>query len=223
MPSPKRKIEEAELEVMPALKKVRLSPIEDDDDSDDDLELCEVMEKLVVRNTLLSIPGELRNRIYRMTFEDGDKDGTVTLNSSTFPEPALLSVCTQIRDEAGPIFYSERIFAIDMTAFASDAWGLFVQKRNDVLEEFGVEMPSRRFGVWTPNWPNLLIQLRRWHKGCFAGWNRGSYEGLLPTTHEMAFAMMDMVIDLEDMPWSKVEKILERYHRALITVDVRWT
>ena len=51
--------------------------------------------------SLLTIPAELRNEIYRLTMISNEQ---IKITAS-YREPALLSVCPQIRDEATPIHY----------------------------------------------------------------------------------------------------------------------
>lgn len=75
------------------------------------------------RASLLSLPGELRNRIYRFVLveqpsiefyskhdsQDPFSDLTVLEEQHTI-EPGLLPSCAQIRNEARPIFFQENIF-----------------------------------------------------------------------------------------------------------------
>ncbi|KAK4494113.1 hypothetical protein PRZ48_014411 [Zasmidium cellare] len=66
------------------------------------------------KKCLMDLPPELRNSIYEMAvlkdklFDDGNTD--IYYKRFKIPEPGLLRVCKQIRDEALPIFYGDNIF-----------------------------------------------------------------------------------------------------------------
>lgn len=167
-----------------------------------------------------SLPAELRNRIYRETF---NLDEPVTITSNVFPEPALLSVCKQLRKEASPIFYGEREFLIDASNFITDPTLLFKQKRVIVAKIFKIEMSRQTI---TPtgdsrNWPNVLIALSRAHKGHALG---AVPHGIRPKevsvkTLSAAFATAKA---LRGLPWHQVEPILEGYHGILVAHDRKW-
>lgn len=118
---------------------------------------------------LLSLPAELRNRIYRDTFGEA----AVTVTSTIFPEPPLLSVNKQIRQEAATIFYSERIFEVDTSSFSSDARITSNKKKSSVSVEFGIKIQHKLVGgSGPPHWRNFLTTLRRAHKGSNLGETR---------------------------------------------------
>ena len=65
---------------------------------------------------LISLPQKLRKEIYRLAVVREDGDVPVSAhNKSTSAEPALLSVCKEIRQEARPIFYIENNFNVRIT------------------------------------------------------------------------------------------------------------
>lgn len=168
---------------------------------------------------LQSLPAELRNRIYRETF---NHDEPVTITSNHFPEPALLRVCKQLRNEASPIFYGERTFKVDASHFRTDPTLIYKQKSFLVNEHFNVEMKglvvitTRSF-----HWPNMLIALRRAHKGYPLGKDEKSEEPIdvLVETVNSAFATAR---DLRDLPWHRVEPMMERYHNILTAHNGGW-
>ena len=171
---------------------------------------------------LLNLPGELRNRIYRATFDEG---ADVTLSSNVFPEPAVLAVCKEIRSEASPIFYSERVFKIDCSEYDWISWMAYAVKASSVRLEYSVKLRHHRFGSSNPSWRNFLTALRWNHKyPCyFAVDSKAS--GKAPHRSigcELMRAMITTVMKLQDVPWSRVEEILEGYHKALVSVDPRW-
>jgi hypothetical protein len=60
--------------------------------------------------SLLTIPSELRNEIYRLALTSSERI-EITEN---YTEPALLSTCRQIRNEATPILYLENNWSINL-------------------------------------------------------------------------------------------------------------
>ena len=68
--------------------------------------------------TLLGIPAELRNEIYRLSLdikidENFDCEGMV-ISEHNAALPGLLSVCRQIREEASDIFFAENVFNVEV-------------------------------------------------------------------------------------------------------------
>ena len=58
-------------------------------------------------SALFGLPGELRNRIYRLVLL---VEGSIDVDSGCIPEPALLVVCQQLRREGIYIYYTENQF-----------------------------------------------------------------------------------------------------------------
>ena len=58
----------------------------------------------------LTIPGELRNKIYRLALISADR---ILIAKGQFEEPSLLLACRQIRTEATTIYYLENVWRID--------------------------------------------------------------------------------------------------------------
>lgn len=172
------------------------------------------------KSKLQSLPAELRNRIYRETF---NLDGTVTVTSNQFPEPALLSVCKQLRNEASPIFYAERTFSVDVSNFITEPVLAYKQKEAIVAKDFDVEMS---FEAWTSaghrrNWSNLFIALQRAHKGYPLRFpeERVDTDCVCVQALRAAFAT---VKNLQDLPWHRVEPIIEGYHGILAAHNRNW-
>ena len=58
---------------------------------------------------LLTIPGELRNKIYRLALTTANK---INVDKGQFAEPGLLPACRQVRTEAVKIYYLENEWQI---------------------------------------------------------------------------------------------------------------
>ena len=75
---------------------------------------------------LNDLPGELRNRIYRLALVQHSNIEIQVADSTKFSNSkhnalALLSTCRQIRAEATPIFFTENIFEIQTDLLSSDS------------------------------------------------------------------------------------------------------
>lgn len=186
-------------------------------------ELRGSMNTLTVRkaySNLLDLPAELRNHIYRHVFED-----LAMVTASTFPEPALLLACKQLRREAGHILYSESTFCIRVTLNTEAALAFF-QKRSSVLNEFGIFVKQERVQHSTPNWHDLMLSLRRHHGGHVA-WvddQETTATSLSPSDiqEHTVKTMLALVNELSDLPWSRVASVLGRHRTILIAADPRW-
>lgn len=135
---------------------------------------------------LLSLPGELRNQIYRLALVDHDQPPLLT--AAGMLEPGLLSVCkqaspfssgtqcglalankrSQVRKESGPIFYRENDFEVTSVDFESEAFCFLTSKSRCLYKEFGRQArwrTCRVLGPRNPNWSNLLAWMHSYHRG----------------------------------------------------------
>lgn len=166
---------------------------------------------------LLNLPGELRNRIYRLTLPE-----TVTVNSATFPEPPLLT-CKKIRQEASAIFYSESNFNIDLTDWDSTAYMAVVSKLPTFKVHNAVPIPAMFRTYGTPNWQNFNEFLRRKHAADPYPFRRApKVSPLKRVQDEQLQALIVMVNDLRGVPWTVVQPAVQRFPRTLIACDQRW-
>lgn len=78
------------------------------------------------QSPLCTLPGELRNRIYRLVLVQSSVILDVKI-LSTPTEPALLATCQRIRKEALNIFYSENTFHFDLSV------GLDLEKDEELM------------------------------------------------------------------------------------------
>lgn len=79
---------------------------------------------------LLSLPGELRNMIWRYTLI---QEGYLILTPAIEILPPLTRVCSQIQQEAASIYFSEQEFLTIVTDFDGTAHGRFQETRKKYL------------------------------------------------------------------------------------------
>lgn len=173
---------------------------------------------------LLSLPPELRNRIYRYAVLEHED---ICLSASGPQQPALLRVCTQTRQEAINIYYTENCFRLSVQDYDGEAlsqfctnWQAYFTPPADYV--FETYMLGIRGIVHTgkPSWPNLL----RWLKACREAGAPRYCHGSETDSNESkmvsaAFSVMDA---MGDAPWTDVEKAIEFVRVALILENDAW-
>ncbi|KAK3709932.1 hypothetical protein LTR37_010551 [Vermiconidia calcicola] len=168
--------------------------------------------------TLLGLPGELRNKIYRNVLLERH---AIRFTSTSCQQPSMLQTCWQIRTEATPIFYEENKFEVEVVDLAcaphSKHW-----RWNDDLPVKNVSICFKG----QDSWSNFLGWLKKYHnhevRGLDVGadiGDVGAYYGNVGApygnvTLEQAFYIVDSLIDL---PWTRVEEVLNAYKKAVNT------
>ena len=170
---------------------------------------------------LLELPAELRNRIYCYAVVS---DTSVPVGANSFSEPALLATSKQIRDEASPVFYAENSFNVDMSDYETTLYLLFRRKQIAIFKRYGVKTKCHPTGTWRPNWQNLHTWLRLLHVGLIFK-NvavRPSSNPAMNILDKTWNSLFETVESLRDLPWSRVEDIVEQHHMILVAIDPSW-
>lgn len=169
---------------------------------------------------LLSLPAELRNRIYRLALVQ-DAEIRIAPSHSPPPEPALLSTCRQVRGEARNIYYQDNTFLFGVSDF--DAAMLVTFESRSRTHRRANHSLALGGG---PNWANL----KAWIRAVFEG--RGHYfsrrfddEAVPAPLHEhLAVMCFDVMMRLRarGMEWKQAKGVLEDLHRGMAAADPRW-
>lgn len=179
---------------------------------------------------LLRLPPELRNLIWQYALRSDDGKFEVNENED-FPEPGLLSTCTQIRREASGIFYLENEFLCTVTSYCP-SMVLLLQKKVDLLRAEGINIARKRFILrmrGNPSWKNLLAWLKWSHKGKAGTYTRNP--GNTPAQHsspkvseetQFICGLLAMTLRMHDQPWEVVEPILAKLRLGLQQFDQDW-
>lgn len=102
------------------------------------------------KQTLLSLPPEMRNRIYRYVLLETEPIRT-TPSRTPPPQPGLLSTCRQIRKESLDIYYQENKFKIHVVHFDSRQLAEFNARSSaQCLANVSVTIANSN------NWSNLM-------------------------------------------------------------------
>lgn len=202
----------------------------------------------------MALPAELRNRVDRFALLE-DHHIEVTVNG--LEAPGLLSVCkevgafllygidrelavnrfSQVRREAGSIYYSENMFESRLDDYDARATCFLGSKAMSVAREFGIRMPLRmRTANLQPHWNNLLHWLRYYHTGrVTASYNQESVDMLsedrdshtpaqaaMLTSAAIFKAMFRTLGALKGREWQQVKPVMGEFRDALGAVDTRW-
>ncbi|KAF2094380.1 hypothetical protein NA57DRAFT_60427 [Rhizodiscina lignyota] len=110
--------------------------------------------------TLLTLPGEIRNFIYRAVLV---KDNHITISAAYPPkEPALLRTCRTIRSEARMIWYSENDFRV-IDRHQSIAPFLNFFRAHNLKEFYPKFYPTRVQGRGCIRFDDILIYIKAWY------------------------------------------------------------
>lgn len=106
-----------------------------------------------------------RCQIYRYVLVTSDAVSKIPVRTSGYDRPGLLATCKAIRSEALSIYYRENIFRFAVQDFDSTA----LYRWDNLLRSIKIDLDSVRCTISmcypSPSWPNLLVWLRRCHKG----------------------------------------------------------
>ena len=181
----------------------------------------EMASAIVSRSALLELPGEIRNRIYRFVLVC---DNRIEVHAGAPLEPALLSVCREVRTEAIKLFYVENKFTLVISNFNKAvpcAWRA-VRKRFPSMPRTATFRlkPTNT----TRSWPNLLDWLRAIHAGD-AAWpedpttqfaSRNGLECLV------TFTTLAIATKCRSRTWQETAEILEMQHVVLRQINSGW-
>lgn len=167
--------------------------------------------------TLLSLPGELRNRIYRYTLGSPQ---AIAVSSKGYERSGLLSACRQIRHEALQIFYHENAFdiaALELDSCVLAQWCAVLDKL-DINPRRVTMCPSIR---QTAHWRNLMTWIYQWHVGVIPA--RLTYPAYLHNAEvRLVHAMFDTAMIMQGQPWSHVKLLLDIQRPVLIALNPDW-
>ncbi|KJX99841.1 hypothetical protein TI39_contig350g00031 [Zymoseptoria brevis] len=171
--------------------------------------------------TLLGIPPELRNTIYRLIMTT--QNSQVTVTATGYRRPPVLQTCKEIRSEALSLFYAEHSFTIRARNFDSSAASLWTRRSRHLAPPGSMSCLAN--AEWSPHWKNLLEWLRKYHAGelNIVAWHLFSDLSSKPQqARDLVSMMFEMTLPLNGSPWGLVEKVLEKVRPLLVETDARW-
>ena len=163
--------------------------------------------------TLLGIPAELRNRIYRyaLVVLDDHLCNEVYIDEDNYHMPGILRASRQLRDEGTQMYLEENSFVLGMNDF-----------------KFA---PQRQHWIWTKVGDRGLYKelegqislgnINKWLKQFWRerdpyaprAWRWDEYDETSPT-ERIAIEAFNIVETLFDTPWRKVKEVLSAFWTA---------
>ena len=169
--------------------------------------------------SLLGMPAEIRNRIYREVLVDHEDGSCLFHETLDYPDcvrkentkqPGLLRCCAQIRQEALLVFLQENSFS---------TW-ILEGKLEPQLEHWFWKIKVRSIGVLPDvKWKNLKVWLEAYWNGRLSG---SLYNEVFNFSDDAVFTACmgagEMVRHLERASWEVVEAVLEEFATTIKTV-----
>ena len=178
--------------------------------------------------TLLTLPAEIRNNIYAYALCDPVH---LTAINPSLDMPPLTHTCRQTLQESLGIFLSDTQLVAHIIDYDGAFVGHIYSRRlrlEAILDAFTGPPFQQPFGysrdlnlvvTGKPNYANLLRWAQVMHR---QGWQ--PFEGAEGDRSEdqVYSAVLGTAARLKNLPWSRVEEILEGMHVAFAALDPRW-
>jgi hypothetical protein len=167
---------------------------------------------------LLSLPGELRNRIYRYALHS-ERGIEIDKVRWSIHQPPLLKTCKTIRAEALRLFYMENKISTNI-----HDWDPIVKYKFQQLMAFHNVRPQQLNHYFTggPNWKNLMDWLQAVHQGRI-GAISDAVGKQRPMERKLVGLMFKIVRKATGVSaWSHVEDLLVAHRELLGMNDDRW-
>lgn len=178
---------------------------------------------------LLSLPGELKNRIYRLVLVKSEDNPIVVTSTGYDRGGGLLQTCKEVRREGLKIFDYENKFTHLVRRYNCTPVYEFVHSLEScsrVIDPGKVNLDGANDGE--PCWSNVLRWLRRIHNykvlPCVddLGTEQLRRENVTDMESHTQRIMFSIAARLQDQPWDFVEDMLVGMRPSLVVVDERW-
>ena len=163
---------------------------------------------------LFTIPGELRNAIYRYVLVEDEQD-EIQIDDSNHVQPALLRTNAQIREEASKIYYEENRFVVKICDLK-----LAPQLEHWVWRRTKRPQPDMLYDG-NRSWKNFKEWLRMyWRKLDVTAVDPVAeyYDGNI-VIYQQAFYLVDA---MSRSSWKTVDKALEAFKTAVDAREPFW-
>ncbi|KAK4613897.1 hypothetical protein CLAFUW4_09502 [Fulvia fulva] len=162
--------------------------------------------------SLIGIPGELRNRIYRYALHE-NHDIQITATDDT--EPGLLQTCRQVQGEACSIFRAETRFSLNVVDCRPEVPTNFHLHWMSMVKSIGWLYSGRS------HWRNLKEWMRRFYEGHIAG------EVDMNEMHShrdlRAVQLASRIVRASrERPWADVDDMLETFKESVKVGDAHF-
>lgn len=176
----------------------------------------------MAHSNLFKLPRELRDYIYEYSFSG--RRYRVTKHGG-IPEPALLSTCKVIRDEATLTFYGdEKRLILNVVSYDPAVLQLWCTKAMHLQRAHAIKRPkANHCHIGPRNWNNLKRTLQLRHCKLISPF-RSRPPGSPGHTDEKFFisGLFTVADEMEDRPWEAVEAVLDMLCPGLVKLHQGW-
>lgn len=163
------------------------------------------------RASLLGLPAELLNRIYRSVLVENFKIAILEMNKPQYP--SLITTCRKTYQESRLIYLEENTFEIYCFDYK-------VPMPLNTSSHWILHPTANRFLVYSGsmNWKNLKEWVKLWHEGRVTSapkWSQS--DRLMPKFGTRVFRVAEAVGKVE---WSVMERVIEEVRMSLEDVGV---
>jgi hypothetical protein len=156
---------------------------------------------------LLTLPGELWNRIYRYALLEADE---IQLDRNNHMQPGVVHACRHLREETVNIYCEENKFELLILDLRFEPHRTLDMEYRNALPLFAFR--GKRL------WQNFREWLQMYHE------RRVPFLPGKPTTNDSGalifrWAAAKVVDSLHDLPWTRVVDVLEQMRSACNTMD----
>ncbi|KAK4549861.1 hypothetical protein LTR36_005162 [Oleoguttula mirabilis] len=167
------------------------------------------------RCALLSLPPELRNRIYRFVLVESD-DIHVAATGPLPVEPGFLRTCSQVRNESSAIYYKKNKFNFVVKNHNAR---LYVQWAEASFKHY---TSNHSFTIFSStNWPNLLTWAKDYYS-CKCHGVASVKAGNEPVAIGHVHSMVEKLRNCPGITWDDAQQMLGDMRQALGTQDKGW-
>jgi hypothetical protein len=162
----------------------------------------------------LSLPGELRNRIYELVLCEAE----IIHVTEDLKPPALPAVCRTIRTESLEIWLRQNEFKFDLIDCDGSLLVAITKLRMMLIKDpdFSLRVGTVTTGL---NWQNL----KRWCRGARETEHRCyDYDELATDVDTVIYSALRIAIETKHRPWEECETLLEALRATAGRVDRRW-
>jgi hypothetical protein len=184
----------------------------------------------VAYSPLFRLPRQLRDSVHEYSFcslyttgLSGHRVIEITKDGG-IPEPAHLSTCKILREEAVLSFYSVGWFHLVVDSYDPAAVRLWQVKTEHLRGEYNMTIPAQGVQLTgSRNWNNLKRSLRLHHSGYHLAVST-SPPGTPDFSEESDFidGMLSVAEVGKNKEWEVVEKTLEKLLHALVSLNSGW-
>lgn len=176
----------------------------------------------VAHSPLFKLPRELRDYIYEYSFSNPDLF-RVTKDDG-IPEPALLSICKLVRDEAIALFNGRERLRLSVKSYDPTVLVLWWLKKTRLARVYGFQPSRLHVNHIGPRSYSSFKQALKFHHAGRIGHLKGGLPGSPEYCEERCFitGLLGVARKMKGIPWKEVETVLDGLRPGLVKMHPDW-